>query len=265
MIADPWGDRNAWLDAPLPEIRTLLKAEQQTVYAIPFDTVYTSANGFLGRQLRNNDPHSLGLTYRLRRDLVSELIIPMPLHTPRAIYHLRESLAGYCHADRLCDLFDQQGYEDPKVVDLNFILKILMAVAELEDNILKRAGWTHGYHCKAVLLNVWRTIPFLNSPTILKEYEKHGVPMMMDGRVVSRPDSRPDTFKSVGQFDDIDVPSAKFALQGLYMFWSIADAYGIPMFEAEGDGANKEFLSELLALGPSAIDAQTARNARLEG
>jgi hypothetical protein len=265
MIADPWGDRDAWLDASLSEVRTFLKAEQSDAYAIPFDTVYTSANGFVGRQIRHNNPNSFGLTYRLRRDLVSELIIPMPLHKPRNIDDLRESLIHYRHADQLCKLFDQQGYENPKVVDLNFVLNIFMAVSELQSKILNRAGWNNGYFCKAVLLNVWRTIPFLNSPTVLQEYEKHGIPMMMDGRVVSRPDSRPDSFKSVAQFDEVEMPSAKFALQGLDMFWPIANAYGIPMFEAEDEGEYRNFLSELLALGPSAIGAQTARNARLDG
>ncbi|WP_343526947.1 ATP-binding protein [Sphingomonas sp.] len=264
MVADLWGDRDAWLDAPYSEVRKILKAEETEAYAVPFDTVYTSANGFVGRQLRENNPRNLGLTYRLRRDLVSELIIPMTLHTPSHLYHLRNSLIGYHHTDQFCDIFEQKNYPNPKVVDLNFVLNILMAAANLQGALLERAGWVHGYHCKAVLLNVWRSTPFLDSPAILREYEKHGVPMMMDGRVVSRPGSNPESFKPVGQFADVEQPSVKFALQGLDMFWLIAEAYGVPMFEAEGDAQQTSFMGELLKLGTNAIRAQSARKAQNE-
>lgn len=262
MVADPWGDRDARLKASLSEIRDLLKAQTPLAYSVPFDTVYTSSDGYIGRQLRENNPHDLGLTYRLHHDLVSELIIPMDFYAPNSVHDLRENLFEYEDSHFFCNILEDQGHRRPRVVDLNFVLNILMAIAELQSKIMESAGWNDSYYCKAVLLNVWRTIPFLDSAGILGEYEKHGVPMAMDGRVVSWPGSGPESFKRVGKYGEVEEAAAKFALQGLDMFAPIAEAYGVPLYTADSGGENVTFITELLKVGPKAISAQAARKAR---
>jgi hypothetical protein len=197
MVADPWADRGAWLDVNTSEVRELLKAEEASAYATPFDTVYTSSSGFVGRQLRNNDPHKFGLTYTLNRNLSSELIIPLDIYTPNFPSQLFENLGDYEQIGRFISILEENGHNSPRVVDLNFALNIMMAAADLQDKILKRAGWGHGFHCKVVLLNVWRTVAFVDAPYVMRAYEEHGVPMIMNSRVVSGFDHHPGSFRAV--------------------------------------------------------------------
>lgn len=55
LDADLWQQRDAWIDINLEEVRAILGQERGIISVIPFDTVYISANGFIARQLRNND------------------------------------------------------------------------------------------------------------------------------------------------------------------------------------------------------------------
>jgi len=73
LIADRWAERGVGIDVDDDQVRTAL-GNPSAVGGIPFDTVHTSSDGFIGRQLERNDPQNLTLTWRLRSSLVGHAV-----------------------------------------------------------------------------------------------------------------------------------------------------------------------------------------------
>src|SRR5580700_4875953 len=95
LVADVWGDRNLWTNLSLAEIREIMGVTQGLISGLPFDVVYTAANGFVARQGRNNDPHNLGLTWRLRPNLVSDVLMPLNFYSTEDVGQIEQMLDGY--------------------------------------------------------------------------------------------------------------------------------------------------------------------------
>src|SRR5258706_7422654 len=100
LVADLWHDRGARLNASIADVREIFGQIRSGGVSLPFDTVYTSADGFVARQLANNDPYNLGLTWELGLDLVSDILLPLPFYAPTDINLLVHQLRGYTHIDR---------------------------------------------------------------------------------------------------------------------------------------------------------------------
>jgi hypothetical protein len=127
LVADLWQDRGAWLEVGDADVRAILGAAQGVLSAIPFDSVYTSADGFVGRQLANNDPHNLTLTWHLRRTLVSEVLIPLPFYAPSDPELLRREMHGYDNIGRFVEILHRYKHASPRVVDLNYLFNVAVS------------------------------------------------------------------------------------------------------------------------------------------
>ena len=228
LVADLWLDRGAWLEAGDADVRAILGEKQGMLSAIPFDTVYTSADGFVGRQLANNDPHNLTLTWRLRRALVSEVLIPLPLYTPSGPELLRREMHGYDNIGRFVDILHRYKHASPRVVDLNYLFNVLIGVVEIQRRLTAKATWIHGFFAKAKLLNAWRTTPFIDVPAILDSFETFGLPMCLNASVTSPRGTDPDTFVEVPEYTQLESESARILVQAFTIFSPIARAFGIP-------------------------------------
>lgn len=265
IVCDLWEEREAWLDADIAEVRGILGGEAGIVMtSLPFDTVYTSSQGFIGRQLRNNDPQRLGLTWRLGRDLVSEVIIPLSYYDLNDPSAASVHLEGFDGAERYAKMLHLAGYSQPKIVDLNLLYNLLIGVAETQSRLMERARWTHGFHIKAVLMNVWRTVPFLDLPMILDEFEKFGVPMILDESVLAPAGRSPNSFGGIEPYLEIENDAARPLLQAIGMFAPIALAYGIPPWLEGGGQDSSHFFTELNEAGRRALARQAHRNSDRE-
>jgi hypothetical protein len=263
LDADPWGDRDAWLDASITEIRDLLLAKGQIV-GVPFDTVYTTATGFLGRQIAGSDPGVLGITWHLDRKLRSEICIPLNIHHPASEWTIASELKGFANADRFGELLVSNGFKTPRIVDLNILYNLITGICETKRAILSRANWTQGFSVKAIILNGWRTVPFLDMPIVIDEFEACGIPMLMSERVVTPPRAHPDAFIEVPEYGDIESLGVRYALQALAMVRPVFEAYGIPSWLPHTPAeSGTRFITELLEIGPTALRVQAARTAKI--
>jgi hypothetical protein len=263
LVADLWQDRDAWLGASVEDIRAILGITQGLVRAVPFDTVYTSAGGFVGRQLANNDPHNLTLTWRLRQTLVSDVLIPLPLYAPSRPELLRYELSGYEGIGRFVDLLKRYNHASPRVVDLNYVFNVLIGVVEIQRRLAARAAWTHSYFAKVKLLNAWRTTPYVDVSAILDGFERYGPPMCLDSTVTTPPGTDPDTFLEVSDFSEVESEHVRVLLQALLLFSPIALALGFPAWIGrELEGQSTPYLIALQEAGQRAIEVQRRRNER---
>ena len=261
LVADLWRERDAWADVSVDDLRAIMGQAEGVVGSVPFDTVYTSATGFVARQAKGNDPHNLSLTWRFRPTLVSDVLIPLRFHAPDRTEMLRYELDGYDGADRFVDALERRGHKSPRVVDLNLLFNVLIGVVEIQQRLMKRAGWADGYFVKARLLNVWRTIPFIDVPAILDGFEEHGAPMCLDGDVTTPAGSAPDTFADVPSYTEVESEHARVLMQALLLFAPVARAFGLPAWiNYDPEDETPAYYEELQRAGRRAIDVQRARH-----
>lgn len=257
MIADPWGDENPWLATSVAELKPLFARGTGLVGALPFDTIYTSSRGYVARQAIDNDPHNLGPTWRFRESLVSDVYVPLNLYDVDSPWRLIEHLEGYEQADRFITLLKTRQYSSPRVVDLNILFSALVGIVETQRRLLAKANWVKPYFVKARLLNVWRTVPFLDVDAVIDCFESDGLPVCLDGVVTTPTGSDPETFQKIEPMVDVESEEARILLQALVMLEPIARAWGLPpALERELD---PPFFQRLQAAGTRAMQVQASK------
>ena len=262
--ADPLYERGAWLPVSIQQVREIMNSEQRDFGPLPFDTIYTSSNGFVCRQARGNDPHNLSLTWKLNRHLHSDVIIPLSFYRAN---NVRDALLplrpGYHFTARFQSILEEAGFQNTRVVDLNFIFNIFAGIVETQTRLAEAASWSHPFQVKLRLLNAWRTIPFVDVDGVLKGLEHSGVPVCMDETVTAPVGYGPDDFREMPTLDHIENRAARILVQASIMFELLATAYGIPSWDAmeTGDLTSYHF-EDLIEAGKRATDNQRVRLAR---
>ena len=183
LCVDPWFQRVPWIDAPLSEIRSILMSQETDIPSLVFDTVYPTTSGFIARQLEGNDPYNYGLTWKIRRNLSCEFVLPLSLYTTNHLNNLIGELAGYKYVNIFIEILKAQGHTQPQIVDLNSMLHTLIAIVSKYRRLLKLVDADGRFYFKARLLNVWRILPFIDIETVLDEFKEYGLPMILDSKV----------------------------------------------------------------------------------
>ena len=262
LSADPWRQRDLWIDASPSKIRTILTSE-----SVPLDTFYTTADGFIARQAKNNNPHNFVLTWKIRRDLECEIIIPLPRYDSVSVEELAVELDGYKHAERLLKILQAQSYREPRIADLNFLMSLMVDFVAKYRRLLRLAEAGGDFHFKVRMLNVWRVLPFVDIDAVLNEYEKYGLPIAMDSVVMYPPGRGPDSFQFLElknfPFEELEEADAGL-VQALLMFTRTAVALGVPALVEADDTSKSKIVSrtDLLAASERATEVQRRRNIR---
>jgi hypothetical protein len=110
----------------------------------------------------------------------------------------------------------EAGCQSARLVDVNFLFRIIFGVVELQNAILTKAGWTEGYHMKARVLNAWRTIPFLDTAYFIKDCKVGGLPLCLKSIVTAPGGTDPDSFVDLtgDDFTKQEVIAAEVAADG---------------------------------------------------
>lgn len=263
LVSDLWKDRGAWLNASIEEIRAILGRTQGLVGALPFDSVHSSAEGFIGRQLVGNDPQRLGLTWRLNRALVSDILIPLPFYTPSDPQFLLSELDGYLGASRFVDTLNKHPHSTVRVIDLNYLFIVLTAVIETQRRLCAQANWMHGLFAKSRILNAWRITPFVDVSVVLDLFEKNGLPMCLDSSITTPSGHDPGSYLKIPEYTDLDGEEIQILAQALTLFAPIARAFGIPEWIDDDSTAESiPYYVELQKAGHRAIEVQRRRTER---
>ena len=231
LCIDSWLQRNPSLNASLPEVRNVMNSIINNVPSIRFETFYPSSSGFVARHQKANNPHIYGLTWRIQRNLMCEVDIPLSLYKPEKNVELATYLNGYNHASLFIDLLSDQGFTSPKVVDLNVLLGILASVVAKYRSLQRLADAEGVFHYKASVLNVWRTSPFIDISSILKEFQKSGIPLVLDNKATVPHGTDPDSFNRAAEpstnATDQQQEDQICKVEAFFMFATISPIFGI--------------------------------------
>lgn len=268
LCTDPWLQRIPWLSVWHEEIRNILTSTEENAPSVAFDVVHTTAEGIMARQVGRNDPHMYGLTWRMRRDMLCEVVFPMTIHrlagfldSPGQLVELSE----YEYGKDFLNILKDQKLTHARIVDLNLLMNLLIASVSKYRLFLKMANWKKEFYFNYKLLNVRRTSPFIDEKTIMNEFRKFGVPMIFDNVVTMPGGDKPGTFISVVEYEP-DNPNCKeftrSRSQATAIFVRMAYAFGIPLLIQEEGGMKVVSPADLEAAGGRAIIVQENREKR---
>ena len=268
LCVDPWRQHATWLDVHLPEIRRILDSpEIAGMPSVPFDTVHTTAEGLIARQLKGNDPHNYGLTWKIRRDLSCDIILPLPFYVQSDLDELIIEFDGYVNTPLFIRILKDYGYPQPRIADLNFLMNILTSVVATYRRLLKLTDADRKFYFKARVLNAWRMVPFVDVETVLNEIKAQGLPMVMDSTVTIPSGDDPDSF---GLIEEPEIKETEYKeqvacmIQAGLIFAYIAQAFGVPIF-IKDETEDEEKVLSYLDLNPAcerALTVQQNRNKR---
>lgn len=138
----------------------------------------------------------------------------------------------------------------------------MLGVVAIQRRLTAKSGWINGYYIKARLLNFWRITPFVDVPAVLDSFDKHGLPMCLDGEVTSPPGTGPDTFLEVLDAPEVEMENVQVMIQTLRLFAPIARAFGLPAWIDHEPSSDTPYYEALQQAGGRAMDVQRRRNER---
>ena len=245
LCVDPWQQKSPQINTSRSDIRNVFHSYETGTVSIPFETIYSSSDGIIARQLENNDPETLGLTWKFRSDSSSDIVLPLTVYDGINPNRLVQEFDEYKHLERFTKLLQSQGsgYSSPRVVDLNLLLHALIAVASKYRRLLALVGDDLAFYCKVRLLNCWRIIPYIDVTQVLEQYEKHGMPMVRESELTAPKGHHPDSFAYIASPDFFVIPYTS-VVQGFMMFFQVAVALGLPIPPNENSEDEGAYLHE---------------------
>ncbi|MDX9664258.1 ATP-binding protein [Pseudomonas sp. P5_152] len=263
ITPNPWKMPRTDFSLNTDSVREALNGSEGRTSTLPFETVYSSADGVVARQSSNSDPTKAQLTWNISKDLESDVLIPLHWNSgePDQIYH---GLYGHELAKEFKDILDQSKIESATVINLNLVFNLLMGVVESQRALQDKAGWPLEFYIKIKLLNVWRTIPFLDIDYFIHHINSNGIPVCLTSDCISPPGNHPETFRFIRSngVDDSLTNQARVYIQTFESFLPIAEAFGLPLahmvkteLEREStDGKKEGFVWKLTQAGIRSIN-----------
>jgi hypothetical protein len=269
LVPDLWRDRDIWADLTTSRVREIMAATndtEETFSITPFDSVHRTVSGYVCRQLGGNDPFSLSATWFLKPNLVSEVIIPLPLFDGVETWRIVSELDGYEHGERYAEVLRRMGHANPSIVDLNFVFGSLLGIMHIQSLLNREAGHEGSIFIKSELINVWRVNPFLDAESVIVHQEQHGVPMCLQGRFYAPPGKDPESFVEIPVIEDMDDVRQRKLWRAIMAFEAIAHAFGIETGSDTAGRSDTEMVlihADLFGAAQRANIAQERRNERL--
>jgi len=256
---DPWRERLPWLDLTVPEIRNLFNPEDK-IATLPFDTIYSMRGGLIARQVKGNELDSLSLTWALKRDLTSEILIPIPCIRANYDEDKEIELAGYEQEARFNKLLRKLKYTSISILDLNQLYPIFRGIFETLDRIAVAADWKHGISATFKILNSDRSCPFIDIDYVIDKYETHGIPIALNFMSSLREHHHPDKFIEFA-YQNEDGEKFNSETHAAILMMNVATHLGISMWEYLIDENYESGLfGKLLLAGERSMQAQSLRN-----
>jgi len=151
---------------------------------LPFDNIFSAGDGYVARQVANNDPHRRIFTWEY--NFVGHSWVTIPIN---AYSEIRPWFDGYDHVDKFDELMASKdgAHWGPTVLDLNVLFAAIGAVCTRHRQILAPHGFDGPFYVKAHVEHVWRCVPFLDTEAFVSFVREHGVPVVQEDSAVVPP------------------------------------------------------------------------------
>jgi hypothetical protein len=192
-------------------------------FSAPFENVFTTTDGFLARQVRDNDPLLAGLSFRWWSD-------------GRAVVHIPINVYDFSHVGLQLDPMQKEflqilrghGFQKGRVAEMSVFAAALAAAMDKYLLLREKAGVTGAFFGKVRLCGTWRLIPFINLRPYLEATKKYGFPVIQDGSMYCPPGTSKESLVELGEQWQGD-PKLKSLGLAVWMLGPVLQGAGIPI------------------------------------
>ena len=226
-------------------------ASGQGLFTVPLPNTFTTADGFVARQVGDSDPRFELLTFRWWSNGNVRVSVPVSVHD----FIESESRLDVLQLQFLQAL-KRHGYRGGRVAEFSIFMAVLVGLTQKYITLRKLLGITQPFFGKIRLCHAWRVIPFVNLASYLKAIEIHGFPVVQDDEILCPPglSSHSLVVMDEAKFED----KAKALLTVLPLAVAALEAVGISVggFLA---GGGDDFISELSDAVQDSLKAKSIR------
>lgn len=263
FFSDPWDSHGLQSSIDFKEFSNLMKDSSLKSGYIPFDNIFTSSDGLIARQVKNNDPFFRGFIWKVYRNCVHEVTIPLSSVLIGDNQRLRQFMEGYEYASSFFEECVKSGLHNGWLVDLSHTYFILSSILLRLHRLLEMDGIGWPIFFKGRISGAWRTVPFLDLSHYAKFVQENGIPVVQEQVCLvpqgSDPDScfelvKPEIDESIKDVDDqMAIASSVEACQILL---SVARAFGLHPsalgLDFESNDGVSDYISEWIEMGERA-------------
>jgi hypothetical protein len=242
LLSDPYQVKEHWYPKGFSEF-----VAQMRTNPIPFDNFFSRAQGFVARQVADNQANRRVFTWEFSRNCDS--FVTMPINS----YTAPDYLAGYGTAPEFIAVVNEAALTGVRFLDLNAIFSAVGAIASRHRKLVEEAEIMGPFFVKAHLENVWRTVPFIDMSSYIAHVREYGIPVVQDESVLVPPGVDPVTFTRLQECGTQPIP-ADLSLKDVI-------SISLPIFQALGI-AGELFIEnemELCVLGERFREVQSLR------
>jgi hypothetical protein len=213
--------------------------------------------GFIARQRNKNPATALTTTWELRRDLVSDIFIPLTYKKAPNRVALLDYLHGYQFAERFVGSLEHYGDQPIWVLDANFLFATICGIANIQQALMDRAGYKGTYWFKAEILNADGFTVFLDCENIVEHFEQHSAPVCMRRKIMIPNGYSINHFMETWSSGEKENGLSPILDAALSIFTNLARTMGLPDWFEVGPDDRDNYFSQLCS---AAIRYQRIRN-----
>ena len=222
ILSDPYEVIGHWYDGAFSDF-----AEVMSGHILPFNNIFSSAEGFIARQTSLQNAYNRLFTWHFSRDCHSFVTVPIPCLAPSdaepawRFYSIGAEFHAY--------LFQRNLY-DARILDLNFLINLIGAITMRHRTLVGRSNITGPLYMKARLENVWRTIPFIENSKYMEYIQSYGMPLVQYSDIVIPDGTSIESFVISPELGETPSEEESASYEGpIFLSMHILDALGIPM------------------------------------
>ena len=229
LCSDPFRVLGHWYSGSFSDFSAAMSAKP-----LPFDNIFTSQDGFVARQARSNERYNRLFTWEFSRRCNSFVTLPLtslrvpPAGTEESAFNLEE-WSSYAHGKEFGLILAERNLEASRVLSLNMLITLLAGVMARHRTLAGHAGVRGPFYVKAIMKNVWRAIPFIDTEEYMHHVGTFDVPVVQDSDVTAPSGSWPEGFVPMPELDEVPREDNREVLENAIILWvAIMQALGIP-------------------------------------
>lgn len=142
----------------------------------PMQSVSSTVDGFIARQIHNNDPSLASLSIRWWHDGSVRFDIPLNNYSLEELANNSKNE----HALEFYNIAIGTGYKNLNVIDYSIFSAVLFSLVNVYLHILKLRGDKRDFYSSFNLKNIFYTLPYIDSLKFIERIKKLSIPLNTD-------------------------------------------------------------------------------------
>lgn len=149
--------------------------------SMPMQSAFSKKNGFIARQVENNDPGLANPSLRWWHIGAARFDIPVNTWTIDDFYS-KKSEYKYC--SNFCSEFRRQGFTSIRICDFSYLIVSIASLLNSYCYLRKEISDDRPVYATYELRNAFFTLPFVDSQQYVERCSQNGIPVIQDRLIV---------------------------------------------------------------------------------